>query len=231
MDGDDAARDGSERPCGHNTWCSLPRDGIQTCQRYRRSKDFRQSHPNGSTRRRDCAQGAIASGIGNRPPHAQELFGARSHAVQRSPRYVSVRPSAQLCIRLRKGRPLRIGLLTPPVPLAQGNARKARHRARENLDRELLDATRAQGFASTSRGRKGWQFIPHARTGYYLKVGCSDLIGRGQRSPRAVRELASGRQLRSFLATGWNGPERWCQALREATRRGRPVWGFARTRA
>ena len=169
---------------------------------------------------------------------AQDLHsaGARVTIVQRSPTLIiNCDPSAQLVYSLySEGPPLEdCDLITASIPLKLSRqSHKLATEHAKNLDRELLERLERKGFKLCfGEDGTGWQFMYLTRGGgYYVNVGCSELIVEGK-----VR-LAQYAELEKLLpeadlvvlATGYKGQQELVRRLfgeAMAARVG-PIWGF-----
>jgi putative flavoprotein involved in K+ transport len=181
---------------------------------------------------------------------AQELYsrGAEVTMVQRSPTtVVSVGPehAGKVYWLYRQGRPVRASdLLTVAVPypvLRHGYQLLTRELAQQ--DAALLDGLRRVGFQlDFGTDNTGFQmkYLRHGG-GYYLNVGCSQLLADGRIMLLQHRDiarfaaggalLADGRLRRAdviILATGYLGQQEVVRRLfgeTVATRVG-PIWGY-----
>ena len=180
---------------------------------------------------------------------AQDLHssGAKVTLVQRSSTMiVNVEPSAQLPYALyNEGPPLEdCDLITTSIPLSL--AKKSHILLTEqakNLDRKLLDALERVGFKlDFGEDGTGWQFKYLTRGGgYYLYVGCYDLIVEGEiglvQFSDVAGFVAEGASMRNgdtlaadviVLATGYQGQEHQVRELfgDDVAARVGPIWGF-----
>ena len=179
---------------------------------------------------------------------AQDLAsnGARVTLVQRSPTLiVNIEPAAQLPYALySEGIPTDdCDTIAASLPLAL-----ARHAHRlmavqsAQLDAQLIDDLKGQGFKIDEADVYGWQFKYLTRGGgYYFNVGCSNLIVEGKVGLKQFADIerfdANGAHMRDgatlpaalvVLATGYQGMDELVRKLfGDATaKRAGPVWGI-----
>jgi cation diffusion facilitator CzcD-associated flavoprotein CzcO len=194
---------------------------------------------------------ALIVGTGNSGHDvAQDLHSHGAHAtlVQRRPTtIVSVEPSGQLVYALYKeGPPTRdcdLIVTSVPFPLLKRTYQLIVKESRKH-DRDLLEKLAAAGFRMDDGVEDtGFQMKYLERGGgYYLNVGCSELIIEGEVGLLQWDEIdcfiAEGARLKSgdvipadlvVLATGYKGQQDLLRLLfgDETAERAGPVWGFA----
>jgi cation diffusion facilitator CzcD-associated flavoprotein CzcO len=194
-------------------------------------------------------QHAIVIGTGNSGHDvAQDLYsnGASVTIVQRSPTcVVSLVPSGTLVYKLYAEGPVDdIDLITAaiPYPVLRDTYQWLTAKTCE-LDRELLDGLQAAGFELDFGADQTGFHMKYLRQGggYYINVGCSELIADGKIALAHARDLVTftpdGMQLTGsdvipadlvVLATGYETQQAGIRRLcgQQVADRVGPVWGF-----
>jgi cation diffusion facilitator CzcD-associated flavoprotein CzcO len=194
---------------------------------------------------------AIVVGTGNSGHDvAQELHGngaASVTMIQRGPTaVVSLVPSGTLVYSLySEGPPVEdIDLITASIPfeVLRDSYQWITRRTCE-LDRDLLDRLHAAGFATDFEPDNTGFHMRYLRTGggYYINVGCSDLIADGEIGLRQARDIdrftpeglrmADGTTVSAdlvMLATGYENQQQTIARMLgpEVAEKVGPVWGF-----
>jgi len=193
---------------------------------------------------------ALILGTGNSGHDvAQDLHshGAKATLVQRHPTtVVSVEPSGQMVYALYKEGPptADCDLITTSTPYALlKRTFQMIVKETQEIDRDLLEGLKRVGFRmDLGEDETGFQMKYLRRGGgYYLNVGCSELIINGQvgllQFDEIERFVAQGVRLRDgsvvpadliVLATGYKGQQDLLRLLfgAEIADRTGPVWGF-----
>jgi len=193
---------------------------------------------------------ALILGTGNSGHDvAQDLHshGAKATLVQRHPTtVVSVEPSGQMVYALYKEGPptADCDLITTSTPYALlKRTFQMIVKETQEIDRDLLEGLKRVGFRmDLGEDETGFQMKYLRRGGgYYLNVGCSELIINGQvgllQFDEIERFVAQGVRLRDgsvvpadliVLATGYKGQQDLLRLLfgAEIAERTGPVWGF-----
>jgi hypothetical protein len=193
---------------------------------------------------------ALILGTGNSGHDvAQDLHshGAKAALVQRHPTtVVSVEPSGQMVYALYKEGPptADCDLITTSTPYALlKRTFQMIVKETQEIDRDLLEGLKRVGFRmDLGEDETGFQMKYLRRGGgYYLNVGCSELIINGEvgllQFDEIERFVAQGVRLRDgsvvpadliVLATGYKGQQDLLRLLfgAEIAERTGPVWGF-----
>jgi cation diffusion facilitator CzcD-associated flavoprotein CzcO len=193
---------------------------------------------------------AVVIGTGNSGHDvAQDLSanGVTVTMVQRSPTtIVSVEPAAQLVFALYSEGPSTedCDLLSVSIPHDMMiESQKLLTRRMLELDKELIDGLESVGFRTDIGDDETGYYIKYLRTGggYYLNVGCSELIAKGDikilQNEKISHYVAKGIELKDgslvaadliVVATGYENMQETVRRLlgEKIANNVGPIWGF-----